>query len=106
MKRLLGEGKLSLIVDLDQTLIHAAVGASIDEWVNAQGQLPRVKKKKRRSVRNDYVLHRAIGWDSQLKIFLSLLFFFCQQDIKMFPLPDAATPYYIKLRLVAPHVLS
>ncbi|GJJ71154.1 RNA polymerase II subunit A C-terminal domain phosphatase [Entomortierella parvispora] len=63
MKRLLDEGKLSLIVDLDQTLIHATVGATIDEWVNAQGELPR--------------------------------------DIKMFPLPDAATPYYIKLR---PHL--
>ncbi|KAG0054606.1 Carboxy-terminal domain (CTD) phosphatase [Gryganskiella cystojenkinii] len=63
MNRLLEEGKLSLIVDLDQTLIHATVGAAIDEWMNAQGEMPR--------------------------------------DIRMFPLPDAATPYYIKLR---PHL--
>ncbi|KAF8982184.1 Carboxy-terminal domain (CTD) phosphatase [Entomortierella lignicola] len=38
--RLLDEGKLSLIVDLDQTLIHATVGTAIDEWVNAQGKMP------------------------------------------------------------------
>ncbi|KAG0311893.1 Carboxy-terminal domain (CTD) phosphatase [Dissophora globulifera] len=61
--RLLKEGKLSLIVDLDQTLIHATVGAAIDEWVNAQGEMPK--------------------------------------DIRMFPLPDSPTPYYIKLR---PHL--
>ncbi|KAF9190720.1 Carboxy-terminal domain (CTD) phosphatase [Haplosporangium sp. Z 11] len=59
-ERLLTEGKLSLIVDLDQTLIHATFGAAIDEWVNAQGGLPK--------------------------------------DIRMFPLPDSTTPYYIKLR--------
>ncbi|KAF9400931.1 Carboxy-terminal domain (CTD) phosphatase [Mortierella sp. AD011] len=40
VERLLGEGKLSLIVDLDQTLIHATVGTAIDEWVNAQGKMP------------------------------------------------------------------
>ncbi|KAF8932432.1 Carboxy-terminal domain (CTD) phosphatase [Haplosporangium gracile] len=58
--RLLNEGKLSLIVDLDQTLIHATVGPAIDEWINSQGGMP--------------------------------------QDVKMFPLPDSSTPYYIKLR--------
>ncbi|KAF9111141.1 Carboxy-terminal domain (CTD) phosphatase [Mortierella sp. AM989] len=58
--RLLMEGKLSLIVDLDQTLIHATVGAAIDEWINAQGEMPK--------------------------------------NIRMFPLPDSPTPYYIKLR--------
>ncbi|KAG0012900.1 Carboxy-terminal domain (CTD) phosphatase [Entomortierella chlamydospora] len=63
VERLLGEGKLSLIVDLDQTLIHATVGTAIDEWVNAQGKMP--------------------------------------EDIKMFPLPDSPTPYYIKKR---PHL--
>ncbi|KAG0214111.1 Carboxy-terminal domain (CTD) phosphatase [Mortierella sp. GBA30] len=62
-ERLLEEGKLSLIVDLDQTLIHATVGTAIDEWINAQGEMPK--------------------------------------DIKMFPLPDSPTPYYIKLR---PHL--
>ncbi|KAF9127715.1 Carboxy-terminal domain (CTD) phosphatase [Mortierella sp. 14UC] len=61
--RLLNEGKLSLIVDLDQTLIHATVGPAIDEWINSQGGMP--------------------------------------QDVKMFPLPDSSTPYYIKLR---PHL--
>ncbi|KAF9908913.1 Carboxy-terminal domain (CTD) phosphatase [Linnemannia zychae] len=61
--RLLDEGKLSLIVDLDQTLIHATVGPAIDEWINSQGGMP--------------------------------------QDVKMFPLPDSSTPYYIKLR---PHL--
>ncbi|KAF9430350.1 Carboxy-terminal domain (CTD) phosphatase [Podila epigama] len=68
VKRLLAEEKLTLIVDLDQTLIHATVGTSIDEWVNAQGQMPR--------------------------------------DIRMFPLPDSPTPYYIKLRQVnsRPHL--
>ncbi|KAF9924407.1 Carboxy-terminal domain (CTD) phosphatase [Linnemannia zychae] len=61
--RLLDEGKLSLIVDLDQTLIHATVGPAIDEWINSQGGMPK--------------------------------------DVKMFPLPDSTTPYYIKLR---PHL--
>ncbi|KAF9275813.1 Carboxy-terminal domain (CTD) phosphatase [Mortierella alpina] len=61
--RLIEEGKLSLIVDLDQTLIHATVGTAIDEWINAQGEMPK--------------------------------------DIRMFPLPDSPTPYYIKLR---PHL--
>ncbi|KAG0299336.1 Carboxy-terminal domain (CTD) phosphatase, partial [Linnemannia gamsii] len=61
--RLLNEGKLSLIVDLDQTLIHATVGPAIDEWINSQGGMP--------------------------------------HDVKMFPLPDSSTPYYIKLR---PHL--
>ncbi|KAF9085216.1 Carboxy-terminal domain (CTD) phosphatase [Mortierella sp. GBA35] len=61
--RLLSEGKLSLIVDLDQTLIHATVGPAIDEWINSQGGMP--------------------------------------QDVRMFPLPDSSTPYYIKLR---PHL--
>lgn len=42
MERLLSEGKLSLIVDLDQTLIHATVGAAIDEWVNSQSEMPKV----------------------------------------------------------------
>ncbi|KAK3841313.1 MAG: hypothetical protein J3R72DRAFT_154238 [Linnemannia gamsii] len=63
--RLLNEGKLSLIVDLDQTLIHATVGPAIDEWINSQGGMPQVR------------------------------------DVKMFPLPDSSTPYYIKLR---PHL--
>ncbi|KAF9947112.1 Carboxy-terminal domain (CTD) phosphatase, partial [Modicella reniformis] len=63
VERLLLEGKLSLIVDLDQTLIHATVGAAIDEWVKAQDEMPK--------------------------------------DIRMFPLPDSPTPYYIKLR---PHL--
>ncbi|KAG0093488.1 Carboxy-terminal domain (CTD) phosphatase [Podila epicladia] len=63
VKRLLEEEKLTLIVDLDQTLIHATVGAAIDEWINAQGEMPK--------------------------------------DIRMFPLPDSPTPYYIKLR---PHL--
>jgi hypothetical protein len=40
--RLLNEGKLSLIVDLDQTLIHATVGPAIDEWINSQGGMPHV----------------------------------------------------------------
>ncbi|KAF9978783.1 Carboxy-terminal domain (CTD) phosphatase [Actinomortierella ambigua] len=62
--RLIREGKLSLIVDLDQTLIHATVGKAVDDWINAQGgTLPK--------------------------------------DIKMFPLNDSPTPYYIKLR---PHL--
>lgn len=42
MGRLLNEGKLSLIVDLDQTLIHATVGPAIDEWINSQGGMPQV----------------------------------------------------------------
>ncbi|KAF9913635.1 Carboxy-terminal domain (CTD) phosphatase [Lobosporangium transversale] len=63
VQRLVAEGKLSLIVDLDQTLIHATVGTAIDEWINSQGEMPK--------------------------------------DIKMFPLPDSPTPYYIKLR---PHL--
>lgn len=42
VKRLLEEEKLTLIVDLDQTLIHATVGTAIDEWVNAQGEMPKV----------------------------------------------------------------
>ncbi|KAF9582816.1 Carboxy-terminal domain (CTD) phosphatase, partial [Lunasporangiospora selenospora] len=40
VNRLLAEGKLSLIVDLDQTLIHATVGKAIDEWVNSQKGVP------------------------------------------------------------------
>ncbi|KAI1314709.1 Carboxy-terminal domain (CTD) phosphatase [Mortierella claussenii] len=63
VQRLAEQGKLSLIVDLDQTLIHATVGTAIDEWVNSQGEMPK--------------------------------------DIRMFPLPDSPTPYYIKLR---PHL--
>ncbi|KAF9333960.1 Carboxy-terminal domain (CTD) phosphatase [Podila minutissima] len=63
VRRLLEEEKLTLIVDLDQTLIHATVGTAIDEWINAQGEMPK--------------------------------------DIRMFPLPDSPTPYYIKLR---PHL--
>lgn len=43
MGRLLNEGKLSLIVDLDQTLIHATVGPAIDEWINSQGGMPQVR---------------------------------------------------------------
>ncbi|KAF9357690.1 Carboxy-terminal domain (CTD) phosphatase [Mortierella sp. AD094] len=66
--RLLGEGKLSLIVDLDQTLIHATVGTAIDEWVNAQGKMP--------------------------------------EDIKMFPLPDSPTPYYIKKSMYELHIYT
>lgn len=42
VKRLLEEEKLTLIVDLDQTLIHATVGTAIDEWINAQGEMPKV----------------------------------------------------------------
>ena len=33
-KRLLGTRKLSLVVDLDQTIIHAAVDPTIGEWQN------------------------------------------------------------------------
>jgi len=42
----LNEGKLSLIVDLDQTLIHATVGPAIDEWINSQGGMPQVSNKR------------------------------------------------------------
>ncbi|KAK3809543.1 MAG: hypothetical protein J3Q66DRAFT_72126 [Benniella sp.] len=45
VERLLSEGKLSLIVDLDQTLIHATVGAAIDEWVNSQSEMPKDIRK-------------------------------------------------------------
>ena len=64
MNRLLEEGKLSLIVDLDQTLIHAAVGATIDEWVNAQGELPRVKYYDS-FVMTTYCI--VLWWDSHLR---------------------------------------
>ncbi|KAF8938112.1 Carboxy-terminal domain (CTD) phosphatase [Dissophora ornata] len=54
VERLLSEGKLSLIVDLDQTLIHATVGTAIDEWVNAQGEMPETFLK---NVTSLYELH-------------------------------------------------
>lgn len=34
MARLLGEGKLSLVVDLDQTVLHATVDPSVHEWLH------------------------------------------------------------------------
>ena len=34
MERLLGEGKLSLVVDLDQTVLHATVDPSVHEWLH------------------------------------------------------------------------
>ncbi|KAF9430213.1 hypothetical protein BGZ76_000929, partial [Entomortierella beljakovae] len=45
VSRLLKEGKLSLIVDLDQTLIHATVGTAIEEWVNSQKEIPKDIRK-------------------------------------------------------------
>ncbi|CAG8760872.1 11110_t:CDS:2, partial [Cetraspora pellucida] len=37
--RLLKSRKLSLIVDLDQTLIHATVESTIDEWINDENHV-------------------------------------------------------------------
>lgn len=34
MERLLGEEKLSLVVDLDQTVLHATVDGSVHEWIH------------------------------------------------------------------------
>ena len=35
-KRLLEERKLSLIVDLDQTLIHATIDQTVEEWIKEE----------------------------------------------------------------------
>lgn len=34
MERLLGEQKLSLVVDLDQTVLHATVDPSVHDWLH------------------------------------------------------------------------
>lgn len=34
MERLLSEEKLSLVVDLDQTVLHATVDPSVHEWLH------------------------------------------------------------------------
>jgi len=34
MDRLLREGRLSLVVDLDQTVLHATVDSSVHEWLH------------------------------------------------------------------------
>lgn len=90
--RLLSEGKLSLIVDLDQTLIHATVGAAIDEWVNAQGEMPKVRRPCHGGPCIAFRVRRLSFAASNPHLF--------PQDIRMFPLPDSPTPYYIKLRYV------
>lgn len=87
VRRLLEEEKLTLIVDLDQTLIHATVGTAIDEWINAQGEMPKV-----------WEYHQPLALSSRLCHGLTTLAFTILQDIRMFPLPDSPTPYYIKLR--------
>jgi RNA polymerase II subunit A-like phosphatase len=33
MNRLLGERKLSLVVDLDQTVLHATVDSAVNDWL-------------------------------------------------------------------------
>jgi TFIIF-interacting CTD phosphatase-like protein len=55
----LNEGKLSLIVDLDQTLIHATVGPAIDEWINSQGGMPQVSDKS--IAKSDFI--QIMLWD-------------------------------------------
>jgi hypothetical protein len=49
---LLKSRKLSLIVDLDQTIVHATVDPTVGEWI-AEGELWEARQKKDESVKED-----------------------------------------------------
>lgn len=52
-QRLLNERKLSLIVDLDQTIVHATVDPTVGEWMEEAAQYGEKRKAKLRKARGD-----------------------------------------------------
>lgn len=87
--RLLETRRLSLIVDLDQTIIHAACDPTVGEWMNDKNNKNHPATKVSWLLRN-MCMH---------VISLSDLQTFCHsKDIKQFVLPGSPLVYYIKLR--------